>query len=166
MNIKLLARQVRDNNHKKSETGLDLYLVDQGYGRECVLTCFKEEFIPRYISEKKIQVFSVPSHISNEYLPFHPEVFTPKIINKEFAYGIVQGLNAAGFCGTANINGYLVERISNENGAVWVVFQPISSEEQAFQYNPGGRWELLDWDGESKSWVLGNDLDFDWNKVA
>jgi hypothetical protein len=75
MNITLLARQVRDNNNK-SDTGLDLYLIERGFGRECVLTCFKKEFIPRYIAENKIRVFPVPSHISDESLPFYPGIFT------------------------------------------------------------------------------------------
>jgi hypothetical protein len=68
-------------------------------------------------------------------------------MNKDVAYGIVKSLEALAFTGKIYVCGFLVERIVNDQDAVWVMFTSSTLNAEDFQYTPGGQWKYLDKNG-------------------
>ena len=72
MNIKYLGQVFAP----ESKTSKGMYILDRGNGREIVHTCYMEGFIEEYLAKDIIKAYPVPEGITNEQLPYHPEVWT------------------------------------------------------------------------------------------
>lgn len=57
--------------------GLDLYLINRGKGRECVHTCYIPEVLEERAEQGLHTIYPVPDSIKDDYLPYHPEVWSP-----------------------------------------------------------------------------------------
>ena len=73
MDIKYLGQVFAPENKTTSK---GMYVVDRGNGREVIATCYKEGFIKEYLAKGIIKAYPVPKEITDDALPYHPEVWT------------------------------------------------------------------------------------------
>lgn len=57
-------------------TGLDMYVIDRGNGREVIHTCYIESVLEEYIDRGLVTAYPVPEEMRDDALPYHPEVWT------------------------------------------------------------------------------------------
>ena len=56
-------------------TGLDMYVIDRGNGREVIHTCYIESVFEEYIQKGLITPHLVPVEMRDDAIPYHPEVW-------------------------------------------------------------------------------------------